>query len=126
MTRFPLTPSEAFRNPGFADPHEHPCRPSEPAHGELRVEPAITSPSATPPTWVEVHTGGGCMALRMEGPNGGYALATRLDGASLPVKGRKAWIGLYDASDNQRGPISTVTWKGGNYTPYWKFLDPGH
>lgn len=43
MTRFPLSASEAFRNPGFADPHEFPSRPVQPSNGELRVERAITT-----------------------------------------------------------------------------------
>ena len=46
--------------------------------------------------WGEYNTGGGCMAMERTRSDGTYYLVTDWDGG-LPVAGRKAVIGHYDA-----------------------------
>jgi len=44
----------------------------------------------------EYHTGGGCMALRLQQPEGRYILLTDKDGCRIPDHWEDALIGLYD------------------------------
>lgn len=57
------------------------------------------------------HTGGGCMAWRLEMPRGWYVLVTDLDGASEPADDDEAvMVGLHDPDGDEHEVRDPVSW----------------